>query len=227
MTFQKALSESIWSDRLWFRWLIGSAAFALALVLGLGAGQAQQAEDVPYTLRPGDVIVVNVLEHPALDSEALLLPDGRISLPMAGTLKASGLTPPQLARQISRRLSSNFVRPPNVTVAVNALAPDPEEDEEEIETFDVYVLGEVARPGRYEYESEEPITVIKALTLAGGLGPFAARARIQVRELVEDTEAMRLFDYDAFEDGLVTSSRDLGDLVDGAIIVVPERGLFE
>ncbi|MEM7683615.1 MAG: polysaccharide biosynthesis/export family protein [Pseudomonadota bacterium] len=201
----------------------------LVLITGVTANSAlaQEVDDDPYLLRPGDVVLVKVLEDPALDTEALLLPDGRISLPMVGTVKAAGRTPQGLAGLISQRLRSNFVRPPNVTVSVSALAVDPEEEDEETELFEVFVLGEVSSPGRYEYEAEKPITVVKALSLAGGLGPFAASARIQVRERVEDAEVMRLFDYEAFEEGQISSPRDLGALVDGAIVVVPERGLFE
>ena len=91
----------------------------------------------------------------------------------------------------------------------------------------VFVLGEVATPGRFEYDPEKPISVLKALSLAGGLGPFAARGRIQVREVRGETETMRLFDYDGVEDGLINSALALDPLQDGAIIVVPERGLFE
>ncbi len=201
-------------------------ATALA-VLGASTALAQNtATDTPYTLRPGDVIVVNVLEDAELDREVLLLPDGRISLPVAGTIKADGRTPQQLASIIRARLRRNFVEAPNVTVSVSSLA-EVAEVEDELETVEVFVLGEVTRPGRYEYDQENPITIIKALSLAGGLGPFAARSRIQVRELEGDTETLRLFDYAAFEDGQIATSGDLDELRDGAVIVVPERGLFE
>ncbi|MEL6792603.1 MAG: SLBB domain-containing protein, partial [Pseudomonadota bacterium] len=129
---------------------------------------------------------------------------------------------------IRSRLRSTFVEAPNVTVSVvSVAAPIAEEEEEEIVTAEVYVLGEVASPGRYEYDSAEPITVIEALTLAGGLGPFAARARIQVRERVDGAEALRLFDYESFEEGRLASPADLTNLSDDAVIVVPERRLFE
>jgi polysaccharide biosynthesis/export protein len=189
----------------------GPAALAQTMM------SAQTAE--PYTLRPGDVAVVNVLEDPTLDSQVLVLPDGTISLPMAGTIQAAGLTPEALADLVRDRLRSNFVEPPNVRVGVSAVGT--------LLQSDVYVLGEVASPGLYQYDPDEPITIVKALALAGGVGPFAARERIQVRELVGDVEVMRYFDYDAFEEGRIASSRDLEVLSDGAVIVVPERGLFE
>jgi polysaccharide export outer membrane protein len=203
---------------------IGAAAvmgWCIAVLGPAALGQttmpAETAE--PYTLRPGDVAVVNVLEDPTLDSQVLVLPDGTISLPMAGTIQAAGLTPEQLAELVQERLRANFVEPPNVRVGVSAVGT--------LLQSEVYVLGEVNNPGLYQYDPEEPITVIKALALAGGVGPFAARERIQVRELVGETQVLRLFDYEAFEEGEISSSRDLEVLSDGAVIVVPERGLFE
>jgi polysaccharide export outer membrane protein len=203
---------------------IGAAAvigWCIAVLGPAALGQttmpAETAE--PYTLRPGDVAVVNVLEDPTLDSQVLVLPDGTISLPMAGTIQAAGLTPEQLSELVQERLRANFVEPPNVRVGVSAVGT--------LLQSEVYVLGEVNNPGLYQYDPEEPITVIKALALAGGVGPFAARERIQVRELVGETQVLRLFDYEAFEEGEISSSRDLEVLSDGAVIVVPERGLFE
>lgn len=200
-----------------------------ALLIGLGLiwaaapAMTQEATPPPYRLQPGDTILVNVLEDPELDREVLILPDGRISLPVAGSLVAAGQTPAELEGQIRQRLRSNFVKPPSVTVAVRALAP---EDVDE-DLYEVFVLGEVASPGRFEYDSEKPISVLKALSLAGGLGPFAARSRIQVRETEGQTERMRLFDYDGVDEGMLNTIRDLDLLQDGAVIVVPERGLFE
>ncbi len=209
-----------------FSWTVSMRAVFLGFCLSF-IGMAAHAQDKtvePYVIHPGDTLVVNVLEDPQLDAQVLVLPDGRISLPVAGTLTAAGLTPQQLSSTVKSRLRGNFVQPPDVTVTVSALAEQSAADEQLLE---VYVLGEVARPGRYAYKTDETITVAKALSLAGGLGPFAARERIQVRELVEDAEVMRLFNYKAFEKGMISNSRDLAALSDGAVVVVPERGLFE
>lgn len=199
-----------------WRWMIAG----LMVLAGVGVAQSQTVAD-RYVLQPGDVIAISVLEDPLLDRQILVAPDGRIALPLAGTIEAEGQTAEQLQRTIQRRLRNNFVESPNVTVA---LVSTIEEDEE---LREVYVLGEVTRPGRYEYDSEKTITVLQALTLAGGVGPFAATERIQVRERVSTTETLRLFDYEAAQDGLLNTSRDLSALQDGAVIVVPERGLFE
>lgn len=194
----------------------------LVLLAGAGAAAAQ-TDDGLYRLQPGDVVSISVLEDPLLDRETLIAPDGRISLPLAGSLKAEGYTPEQLQGVVRQRLRTHFVKPPTVTVSLISLG----KAEEATLSREVYVLGEVKSPGLYKYDAETTITVLQALTLAGGLGPFAATGRIQVRETEGETQTLRLFDYEAVEDGLLNTPRDLQALGDGAVIVVPERGLFE
>jgi len=205
---------------------LGIVCFVLILLQWPAFAQTGQTDAEPYRLRPGDSISVHVFEDPELNAQTLILPDGRVSLPLTGTLRAAGQTPRQLEQIVRARLRSIFVDPPTVTVGVLSLA-EVEEDEEEDTMFEIFVLGEVGEPGRYEYLEEQPITILKALSLAGGLGPFAARKRIQIREMNEGTETLRVFDYDAVEEGVLNTPPDLSLLSDGAIIVVPERGLFE
>ncbi len=195
----------------------------LLLLAGVATTAAQTEEEGPYELKPGDRVSVSVLEDPMLDREALIAPDGRIALPLAGSLKAEGLTPAQLQGVVRRRLRSRFVEPPTVTVSLVALG----EPEEEDTPREVYVLGEVKNPGLYKYDPETTINVLQALTMAGGPGPFAATGRIQVRQTEGEIQILRLFDYEAVEDGLINTPRDLEALGDGAVIIVPERGLFE
>ncbi len=71
------------------------------------------------------------------------------------------------------------------------------------------------------------MTVLQALTLAGGVGPFAAVKRIQIREVVDGIETVRLFNYEAVEDGASVTAADFEPLSDGAILIVPERGFLE
>lgn len=179
----------------------------------------------PYRLQPGDVVEITVIEDPSLNRRVLVGPDGRIMMPLAGSIAAGGRTLQQVQSAIQTSLAPNFVRPPTVTASLIALAPPPlPEAAGEQTLFDVYIVGEVPRPGRYEYDSEKPISVLQALALAGGPGVFAARDRIQVRNLDNGSETIRVFDYDAVENGL--GAMLASKLSDGAVIVVPERGLF-
>jgi polysaccharide biosynthesis/export protein len=205
--------------------LLAGAVLVFALVL---APVQQAAAQDPYTLQAGDVIEVTVIEDPNLNRRVLIGPDGRISLPLAGSIVAAGRTLAEVQSSIQSSLAGNFVRPPTVSASLVALAPPslPELAEEELVLFSVYVLGEVNRPGRYDYESEKPISVLQALALAGGPGIFADRDEIQIRNLAENgAETIRIFDYDAVEKGLGATLATT--LTDGAIIVVPERGLFD
>ena len=198
--------------------------FASILITGLAAGAANAQGAEPYLLQPLDVVEITVLEDKELNRTALVRPDGKISLPLAGTVQAAGRTPEQVAGTIRARLKADFIEPPSVTVALTNLAPNSVDEEDEIEPREVYVLGEVGRPGRFEYDGEMRINILQALTLAGGPGPFAARTRIQIREVAEGAEFVRYVNYQAIEEG---AANDLAELADGAVIVVPERGFLE
>ena len=183
---------------------------------------AETAADEFYTIQPGDVISVQVLEDSSLNRELLVQPDGRVSFPLAGILKASERTPGQLQEDLSQRLASDFLQPPTVTVALLSSPSFGQGAQEQAPTF--FVLGQVARPGQFSLA--RPLTVLQALALAGGPGVFAATGRIQVRSLGEDgQETVTLFDYDAIEDGASTGAAN--PVNDGDVIFVPESGLFE
>lgn len=208
--------------------LISCARLALGAVIAAFLSFSAFAQDGElYLLGPGDVLEVTVLEDPDLGRQLLVRPDGRVTMPLAGTVLAEGRTPEQVQATIRSRLGRNFVEPPTVTVAVVSVREDVEEEVEEIVLNDVYVLGEVARPGRFEYEDDEPLTVLQALSLAGGVGPFAAIKRIQVREVIDGIETVRLFNYEAVQEGAGVSAADFEPLTDGAILIIPERGFLE
>jgi polysaccharide export outer membrane protein len=192
-------------------------AFALAALWALGAA----AQD--YRLQPGDTIEVSVLEDPGLNRQVLIRPDGKVSLPLAGTVQAAGLTPEAVQRAVRGRLAGDFVEPPTVTVSLLGLGAEDLEEEAPEGLASVYVLGQVGAPGRYDVL--RPVDILQALALAGGPGVFAARERIQVRRRESGGDVLMLFNYDDVEEGRVPLAPI--DLRDGDVIVVPERGLFE
>jgi polysaccharide export outer membrane protein len=175
-----------------------------------------------YTIAPGDRLDISVLEDPTLNRQVLVRPDGKISMPLAGTIDVSGHTPEEVQSIVRARLSKHFVAPPNVTVALSGVGAEAALGEQGLPAF--YVMGEVNKPGRYAFDVEKPVSVLQALSIAGGLGVFAARSRIQVRHSAEGAGSMQLFDYDAIESGDAASAPIM--IQDGDVIVVPERGLF-
>ncbi|MEM9762037.1 MAG: polysaccharide biosynthesis/export family protein [Pseudomonadota bacterium] len=210
---------------------------ALACFLAFTGVAAAQS----FTLKPGDIITVTVLEDENLSRTALVQPDGLISLPLAGTIVAEGRTPEEVQQAILARLASDFITPPTVTVALQSLGQESVEDgfEERLDEDgalatesdagplpgQVYVIGVVGRPGAVLIEPGRRLTVLQALALAGGPGVFAASKRIQIRRLTETGEEVFLFNYHDVEDG--DRAVEPLVLVDGDVIVVPERGLFE
>lgn len=189
-----------------------------ATLLGgaLAVPASAQTRGTPYRIQPGDTLSVTVLEDPGLNSSVLVRPDGRISLPLAGTIDAQNRTPEEVQALIRRALSRDFVAPPTVTVALTGVG-------EASELPGVFALGEIGRPGRYDLT--EPLDILQFLAIAGGPGPFAATRRIQVRRVIDGKPTVILFDYDVVTDGEVPITPI--QLVDGDVVVVPQRRLFE
>ncbi len=176
------------------------------------------AQSSGYRIQPGDSLTVTVLEDDTLNRQVLVLPDGRISVPLAGTLSAAGQTVDSVERVIADRLASNFAVRPSVFVSVVAV-------DEQAGEFPVYVIGQVANPG--EVMVKPGTTLLQAVAMSGGLDRFAAGKRIQLRRTDPAThqERLFLFNYNAVESGGAVQS--MITLREGDVIIVPERRLFE
>ena len=171
------------------------------------------------TLKSGDSLSISVMQDSKLDRSVIIDPSGQIAMPLAGHIRASGLTPQALENVIKNRLRSNYKDESlDVTVGLtNAAIP-----EEDLKPK-IFITGEVLRPGSYVVRQKT--TLMQAIALAGGLGPYAAKRRIQVRRKGGPGENIFMFDYRAYEAG-----QDLeGDITlhAGDVIMVPERGLLE
>jgi polysaccharide export outer membrane protein len=137
-----------------------SFRYALALVGLAVAGCAHETTPPPqaarseYIIGREDVIAVEVWKDPTLSAKVPVRPDGNISLPMIGDLRAEGRTANDLKGEITQRLKP-MVEQPVVSVMVS-----------EINAAKFYVLGEVAHPGAFAVRGQ--VSVIQALALAGG-----------------------------------------------------------
>src|SRR5207244_7347166 len=120
-----------------------------------------------YVLGPEDLLDIVVWKNDDLTQKAVVvMPDGKISVPLIGEVMAGGLTANQLAIQIASRLKE-FKERPTVTVSVK-----------EVNSYYVYVMGEVGKPGKYQLKSHA--TVLQALAVANGFTVYAAKNRMQV-----------------------------------------------
>src|SRR5439155_24285215 len=120
---------------------------------------------------------ITVLQDPKLDRTVVIDPRGEIAFPLAGHIRARGLTPLALENILKNKLKSNYKDGDlDVTVAVASAPKDIPEDDLKPKVF---ITGEVVRPGSYVVR--QPTTLMQAIALAGGVGPYAAKNRIQVR----------------------------------------------
>lgn len=198
-----------------------SLVFAIVAFLAAGAAWAQSQ----YAIQPGDTLQVEVLEDPSLNRSVLVLPDGSITFPFAGSLQAGGRTPTDVQGAIASGIASNFATSPTVFVTVQSLRPRTTTQSTGGPTIDIYILGEVGAPG--EKKLQRGTTVLQALATSGGFTKFAATKRIILRRTNSRTgeQSVSRINYKAIAEGSGTGQDFV--LADGDVIIVPERRLFE
>jgi polysaccharide export outer membrane protein len=146
----------------------------VALINPLIAEEIAAEEGVPeagavssYLINSGDILEIFVWNEEELRREVVVRPDGFISLPLAGQIKAGGKTPDQLEQAIAEALGKYLKDAPQVTASVIQLAGNK-----------IYVLGKVQHSG--EFPINRQTDIMQALALAGGLNQFAAENKIVV-----------------------------------------------
>lgn len=203
-----------------------AAALLMAIICVFGAQTAAEAQS-GYLVRPGDTLQVEVLEDSSLNRSLLVLPDGSISFPLVGTIRASGTSVAQLQKMLASGLTSNFAVAPNVFVSVSSLA-----ERKAVRsgprapiTIKTYVLGEVNSPGKLDVEPGT--TLLQLLAQAGGLTNFAAERRIELRRADPNTGAEEVYFFSYTGRGKGTRIPGSTVLGEGDVVVVPQRRLFE
>ena len=166
-----------------------------------------------FFLGPEDVLKVTVWKSPDLSGEVTIRPDGTITMPLIGDVPAAGLAANVLAKRIGDRLTE-YVSSPIVTVQVK-----------EVNSYFIYVLGEVVRPGKYPLKSYA--NVMQGISLAGGFAPFASKSKIKVLRNVntgsEGHEKKRQIEIPVHYDDILKGTAVPGNffLRSGDVIVVP------
>jgi polysaccharide biosynthesis/export protein len=134
---------------------ITTRPLTLAALLLLTLFASVFAEGEEYILQPGDVISINVVEHPEFSGRNKIRPDGRINYPVVGELDVASLSCAQLVKIMQGKLAP-YVNNPVVSVSIEAYYSNK-----------IFIIGDVNRAG--EFEIYEPIEVIKAVAMCGGL----------------------------------------------------------
>lgn len=149
----------------------------------------------PPRLQAGEKIQVIVYGKSSLSNDYQIDPSGFVSLPLAGTVKAAGLTQQQLEHSLEKHFGSKYLKDPKVTVEISEFRP-------------FYIVGEVDKPGAYPYTGG--LNVLSAIAIAGGTTYRADNSEVLIQHAGESK--MREFD---------TSSPI--PILPGDIIKVPRR----
>jgi polysaccharide export outer membrane protein len=146
-------------------------------------------------LQAGEKIRITVYGEATLSGDYQIDPSGFVSLPLAGTVRAAGLTQSELEQELSKKFRSEYLKNPKVTVSITEFKP-------------FYIIGEVEKPGAYPYTSG--LNVLSAIAIAGGTTYRASKSTI----LIQHPGEAGLREYPA------TAATPI---LSGDIIKVPQR----
>ncbi len=158
-----------------------------------------------YLLGPEDAIEVSVWKEPDLTKQLVVRPDGKITYPLIGEVQASGKTVKQLQEEILKRLEK-YVTDAHVTVILL-----------KAQNYKIYVTGKVNKPG--DFMIGKPVNVMQAISMAGGLTPFASPGSIMVLRTIGGKEEVYPFNYKEVAKGRFLEQNRT--LLPGDVVVVP------
>jgi polysaccharide biosynthesis/export protein len=163
-----------------------------------------------YVIGPEDQLLILFWRDKDMSTEAVVRPDGKISLLLVNDVQAAGLTPEQLRLAIIKAAASQklFTEEPTVTVGVK-----------QINSRKVYISGAVGKPGPYSLNT--PLDVLQLITIAGGLNEYAKKEEIQLIRTENGTPKSYRINYKEIEKGK-NLAKNLMQLKVGDRIIVPE-----
>jgi polysaccharide export outer membrane protein len=182
-------------------WLWFSVALWSAIAMATDGGPSP----VTYRLQAGDVLEISVWKETDLQRDVLVRPDGSFSFPLAGEIDARGKTVEDVRGILVDRLQK-FIPAPAVSVAVKQIGGNR-----------IYVVGKVGHAG--DFPLTNPLDVMQAISLAGGVTPYAAINDIVILRRQNGQQRMFSFHYSD-----VARGRNLSQniqLESGDTVVVP------
>ena len=144
--------------------LFAGACSIVAFIVAVAGASAQTS----YVLGPQDAINVTVLGEAELSRKYVIEQDGTFTFPLIGRVTAKGLTLRQLEAELTKRLTGGYLRNPQVSVSIEAY-----------QSQRITVWGQVAQPNEYQLTGD--MTLLSALSRAGGVTPSAGREVLVIR----------------------------------------------
>lgn len=186
------------------------AFFLLTASMLLGVhtrvAQAEQSLSSPlFSLGPEDILEISVWKDDALTKQVVVRPDGWISFPLIGDIKAAGRSVEELRQEIQTRIKTYVPDAPVTVLVMQVGSPK------------VFVVGKIAKPG--VYIMGVPMRVMQILAMAGGATPFADKNSILIIREENNRQSIYNFDYNEVASGKKLDQNII--LKPGDTVVVP------
>jgi len=179
--------------------------FALATLLACLCAPVLAQQTARYALHAGDQLDVSVWKEPDLTKQIVVRPDGRFSFPLVGEINAAGRGVAEVQTEIETKLK-RFIPEPVVSITLMNVGGNK-----------VYVIGQVKTPGAFIMNPQ--VNVLQALSLAGGMTPFAALNNISIIRSSGTKQSVLPFRYEDVSKGRSLDQNVL--LESGDVVVVP------
>ena len=166
---------------------------------------ASAQDDMAYQIQPGDILEISVWNEENLLKQVLVRPDGGMSFPLVGNVQAAGKSVVELQSVVTQKLS-RYIPDPVVTVSTQQLGGNK-----------IYVIGKVAKSG--EMTANRNMDVVQALSVAGGMTPYAAANKIKILRRTNGKLTAIPFKYGDIEKGDNLQQNII--LQSGDVVVVP------
>jgi len=157
------------------------------IIFFLGLTAANSVAD-EYKIGAGDVLDINVWKNPDLSRQLAVLPDGSVRFPLIGELKVAGKSAALLEKELKGKIKK-YIPDPELSISIL-----------QVNSMVIYVIGKVNHPGRFEIRKN--IDVLQALSVAGGLNPFAKEKEIGIFRKIDGKTKIFTFNYEAVSQGV-------------------------
>ncbi|WP_320041107.1 polysaccharide biosynthesis/export family protein [uncultured Desulfobacter sp.] len=159
--------------------LVIGCLFLACWAMTAGAGE--------YRIGAGDALDISVWKNADLTRQRVVLPDGTIQMPLLGQVMVEGKTVVELEKELTEKLI-HFISNPVLSVSLL-----------QVNSMVVYVIGKVNHPGRFAIHKN--VDVLQALSVAGGLTPFAKEKEIGIFRKIDGQTKILNFNYDEVSEG--------------------------
>src|ERR1035437_2386296 len=142
--------------------------------------------DSAWVLRPNDEILMTVYQEDDLKSKTIIDMDGMVMLPLLGQVKIGGLSLGQATAQIQQLYNRDYLVNPQVNLIVEKFA-----------ARRFAVLGQVQKPGSFDFPQNEPVNLLEAIAISGGYTRLGAPSKVSVRRVENGSPKIYRLDADA------------------------------